>query len=182
MKRKEIHDWILATAPAFCWLLLRYAVRNGSSVMESLLTASVLIGSAWEIFRLEGTEAFRLHRRACLQWLLMGLICGALNRLLATLPDFVPADRSWLLMCILAPAAEELIYRGLVYHRCLRFLPEKGAILVNTLLFAAAHGSPARMVIAFLAGLLFSTARKRTGTVTVPVLLHISMNAAVFLF
>jgi membrane protease YdiL (CAAX protease family) len=38
------------------------------------------------------------------------------------------------------------------------------------------------MAVAFAAGLLFSLARKKTGTVTAPVIMHILINLSVSLF
>ena len=89
---------------------------------------------------------------------------------------------AFLLVCVLGPITEEILDRGLVYEHCLRFLPVAGAILLNSLLFAVAHGSPVQMAVAFAAGLLFSLARKKTGTVTAPVIMHILINLSVSLF
>ena len=182
MNRKPLWSWIGAIAPALGWLLLRAAAQKAPPAAEVVLTAAMLVGAAWEVYRERGAAAFRPVPRDLILWLLAGLGGGALNRLLSSaLPSPGIGDSPLFLLCVLAPAAEEFLYRGVIYQRLTRLMPEGGACLVNALLFAAAHGTPLRMAFALPAGLLFCLSRKKTGTVTVPVLLHMMLNAAVAL-
>jgi membrane protease YdiL (CAAX protease family) len=195
MQKPSVRDWLSAVFPALIWLLLRYAGKNLPPAAQIGLTAGLFVAAIiWYCREKEssssrhcrsrkGIAVFRLSGKDILLWTGVGIACGLLNRLCfgksADASSGVPA---FLLICVLGPITEEIIYRGLVYERCLRFLPETGAILLNSLLFAVAHGSPAQMAVAFIAGLLFSFARKKTGTVTAPVIMHIIINLSVFLF
>ena len=196
MQKNTIHDWLRAVLPALVWLLLRYAGRNLPPWAEVCLTAVLLVAALCLYCRVykpfsaaqdrSGNKilsVFRLPAKGWLFWIGIGIACGALNRLcFGKTAETSSGAVAFLLVCLLGPITEEIIYRGLVYEGFLRFLPEAGAIVLNSLLFAAAHSSPAQMAVAFLAGLLFSYARKKTGTVTAPVILHILINLSVFLF
>ena len=183
MEKNSIREWISVILPVLIWLLLRYAGRNLPPAAQIGLTGFLLVVAAFLYVREKGPAAFRLSGRDLLLWTGVGLICGLLNRFcFGKSAEASPGVPAFLLVCVLGPITEEILYRGLVYEHCLRFLPVAGAILLNSLLFAVAHGSPVQMAVAFAAGLLFSLARKKTGTVTVPVIMHILINLSVSLF
>lgn len=183
MWKTGIRDWLPAVLPAAALLLFRYAVKGLPPAAEVCLSCFLLAASAFWYRRKKRSAAFRLPVGACLLWTGTGIAFGILNRICFGKPaDTSAGMAAFLLLCILGPATEEIVYRGLVYEFCLRFLPAAGAVLLNSLLFAAAHGSPEQMAVAFAAGVLFSFARKKTGTVIVPALMHIMANMAVFLF
>ncbi len=183
MRKNRIPDYVSAVLPALLWLLFRYA---GKSLPPAAAVCAEWILPAAAVFwycRKNRFSAFRLPVREFVLWTGIGIACGILNRICFGKPaELIPSVSSFLLMCILSPAAEEMIYRGIVYERCLEFLPSAGALLLNSLLFAAAHGTAAGMAAALAAGILFSAARKKTGSVTAPVLLHVMSNTVVFLF
>ncbi len=182
MQRSKIHDWLAAVLPALVWLLFRY-VGNSLSPASAKLIAWVLPAAAvlW-YFRQRGPSVFGLSFPELLLWTGVGIACGILDRVCFGKPAGPePSVSGFLLLCILSPAAEEMIYRGFVYERCLRFLPASGALVLNSLLFAVAHGTPAGMVAALIAGILFTLARVKAGTITAPVILHIMVNTVVFL-
>ena len=74
--------------------------------------------------------------------------------------------------CVLAPAAEELVFRGAV-QRLARPLGRKTAVLLQAVLFALQHGSPA--AAAWALGWLAD----RTGRVWPGMLLHTLNNLLV---
>ena len=183
MEKKSVREWISVILPIMIWLLLRYAGRNLPPAAQIALTGLLLIAAAFLYCHGKGIAAFRLSGRDLLLWTGVGIVCGLLNRLcFGKTAEPSSGVSVFLLQCVLGPITEELLYRGLVYERCLRFLPETGAILLNSLLFSVAHSSPVQMAVAFAAGLLFSLARKKTGTVTAPIIMHIIFNLSVFLF
>lgn len=182
MRKNDLRNWLVAVLPALLLLVLRLALKSLPLAAEiGLLCAVSVLFLCW-YRRVKKSPAPRLSFPRVLLCVAAGAACGALSRLCfgtpAGLPSGVPG---FLLLCILGPFTEEIVYRGLVYEQFLRFLPESGAVLLNSLLFGAAHGTPLQMLAACLAGLLFSLARKKTGSVAVPIWMHIALNAAVFL-
>lgn len=182
MQRNGIPDWLAAVLPALVWLLFRYAAKSLPPAAADLF-AWVIPAAAVLLYCLQRkTSVFRLSFCEILLWTGVGIVCGILDRICFGKPAGPdPSVSSFLLLCILGPVAEEAVYRGFVYERSLRFLPVVGALVLNSLLFAAAHGTPAGMAAAFIAGIIFSLAREKSGTVAAPVICHIMVNTVVFL-
>lgn len=82
-------------------------------------------------------------------------------------------------LCLAAPLAEELVFRGVV-QSFLQPLGSGGAVMVQALLFAMQHGSAAAMVYALCMGLVLGWMRQRTGSVLPGIVLHIINNLLVF--
>ena len=183
MQRSTIHDWLAAVLPALVWLLFRYAGKNLPPAAAAIFAWIVPAAAVLLYCRKKAAPVFYLSFSEVLLWTGVGIALGILDRFFFGKPaELNPSVSEFLLLCILSPAAEEIIYRGFVYERCLYFLPAAGALILNSLLFAAAHGTPAGMAAALIAGILFSLAREKAGTVTAPVILHIMINTVVFLF
>lgn len=77
---------------------------------------------------------------------------------------------------IAVPVAEELLYRGLVYHRLLEFLPKKGALAVAILLFALSHGNMIQFIYALPMACLLHWFYEKAGFLKVPILFHMGAN------
>lgn len=82
---------------------------------------------------------------------------------------------------VLGPIAEELIFRGFGYARLVRTrLGVFGTIVILAAVWAVIHVgagySAAVIAVIFVAGLLLGAARYRTGSVIVPMLMHIAWN------
>jgi membrane protease YdiL (CAAX protease family) len=75
-------------------------------------------------------------------------------------------------LVLVAPTAEELVFRGLGFATLGRF-----ALPVTTALFAMAHGLPVLLVPVAIAGLLLGLVRTRTGSVYPGMGVHMSLNA-----
>ena len=203
MRKSSLRDLLRACWPAVAYLLLRRAGEHLPPAAEIALFCVIFAAAVFLYRREKDTCVSRRFQpgqagvpacgkgpraggaladfRRCLPWILIGAACGGLNRLCFGRPAGAASGfPAFLLLCLLGPLSEETVYRGLVYGRCLRFLPAWGAMVLSALLFAAAHGSPLRMAAAFAAGMLFALARSKTGTVAVPALMHILMNLAVF--
>ena len=83
-------------------------------------------------------------------------------------------------MALLAPAGEELLFRGLLYGRLKATrLREPGAIVVLALFFAVIHLQYGwrEWIFIFLDALLFGLVRWRTGSVLVPMVMHMIGNS-----
>lgn len=81
--------------------------------------------------------------------------------------------------CIAAPIVEELVFRGAVL-RLAQPLGQREAILLQAVLFALQHGSPAAMAWALVCGAGLGVLSDRTGRVWPGMLLHTLNNLLVF--
>ena len=93
--------------------------------------------------------------------------------------DTMAGQPVWLLFLtvgILAPIAEELIFRGLVFRRMKDFMKPWMAIVLSGLLFGIYHGNMIQFLYASLLGILLSLIYHRTGTLWTPILAHVVAN------
>ena len=87
---------------------------------------------------------------------------------------------------VMAPLAEELLFRGLL-HRALRArLRMVGATLVSSVLFAIVHvdvaaSQPLGLVGLTLVGVVLAIAYERTGSLLVPIVIHATHNGLTIL-
>lgn len=81
-------------------------------------------------------------------------------------------------VCLLAPLAEEGVFRGAVQRRA-QPLGRGQAILLQAVLFALQHGSVAAMVYALVCGLGLGWLADRTGHLWPGMLLHSANNLLV---
>ena len=93
---------------------------------------------------------------------------------------------SLLLLAVLAPLVEELVFRGLLYGWVAGRWGSVAAWIVSSLAFAAAHYEPAHIVLVLPLGLLFGWLRRRTDSLLPSLFSHILNNgfallAAVYL-
>ena len=77
--------------------------------------------------------------------------------------------------CVLGPLCEELLFRGLIARRLVRY-GEKPAAFVSALLFALYHGNLEQFFYAFGIGLLLAYAYFYTGRLRTSVSLHAALN------
>lgn len=85
---------------------------------------------------------------------------------------------------ILSPWAEEVVFRGAILHTLLqseRGLGRWTAITISALLFAIAHLNPAQMPHAFLIGLLLGWVYERSRSLIPCVVLHCANNTLAYL-
>lgn len=77
---------------------------------------------------------------------------------------------------IIGPAAEELLFRGVIFNRLERYLNTKAAIFISALIFGAVHLNMVQLIYAFLIGLLFAYFYSKSRNVIVPILAHVAVN------
>ena len=80
---------------------------------------------------------------------------------------------------LLTPFTEEVLYRGILWHRLRRGFPPLYAALLSALVFGAAHGKIRQGAYAFVMGTVFALAYELTRQFEVPFLLHSACNLMV---
>ena len=84
---------------------------------------------------------------------------------------------SLLLLAVLAPLVEELIFRGLLYGWVAGRWGSLAAWIVSSLAFAAAHYEPAHVVLVLPLGFLYGWLRRRTDSLLPSLFSHIINNS-----
>ncbi|WP_320054483.1 CPBP family intramembrane glutamic endopeptidase [uncultured Acetobacteroides sp.] len=84
-------------------------------------------------------------------------------------------------MVIVAPIAEEIIFRGMITKLLLEEYRPIKAILISALIFGIIHFNPAQIPVAFVLGLLFGWLYYKTGSIIPGIILHFTNNAVVIL-
>lgn len=77
---------------------------------------------------------------------------------------------------ILAPAAEELAFRGMVYRRVRDYMGVKWGIIISALLFGLYHGNVVQFIYASLLGVALAAVYERYKTLWAPILAHMAVN------
>ncbi len=84
--------------------------------------------------------------------------------------------RAALLVCVVAPVVEEVLFRGVVLYRLSRRCPLWVAALVSSVAFAATHGTTVHMLPATLMGLTCCAAYVLTGRIGLAMAIHVAYN------
>jgi membrane protease YdiL (CAAX protease family) len=83
-------------------------------------------------------------------------------------------------LVIIAPLAEEILFRGYLYGKLRRYIPVWAAILLTSALFGLIHGQWNVGVDVFALSIVLCTLREITGSIWAGVLLHIMKNGLAF--
>jgi membrane protease YdiL (CAAX protease family) len=92
-----------------------------------------------------------------------------------TLPAFVAT-------CLVAPFAEEMLFRGILLRSFLQRHPRGAAISYSALYFGAAHLNVYQFFLAFLLGLLLGWLYERSRSLIPCIALHAAVNLTVFVW
>ena len=89
----------------------------------------------------------------------------------------------YFVICLLAPVAEEVVFRGAVLHTLLQWQPHRrwAMIALSALLFALAHLNPAQLLHPFAIGLLLGWMYERTGSILPGIVYHWVNNTVAYL-
>ncbi|HEY5695404.1 MAG TPA: type II CAAX endopeptidase family protein [Candidatus Saccharimonadales bacterium] len=87
---------------------------------------------------------------------------------------------AFLTLIVVAPVAEELLFRGFLYGKLRKYLPIWVSMLVTSLLFGVFHGQWNVGVDVFALSLVLCGLREVTGSVWAGLLLHIIKNSIAF--
>ena len=99
--------------------------------------------------------------------------------------ELLQRERSWLMppiLCILAPVAEELLFRGFLFPALAKSrLGFAGAAIIVSAAWTSLHVDRTNLALAqlFAAGLLLTWMLVRTGSLRVPILCHVLFNTGV---
>lgn len=86
-------------------------------------------------------------------------------------------------LCILAPIAEEVVFRGAILRKLMEWKPQHRWLMItlSALLFALAHMNPAQFLHPFLIGLLLGWMYVRTGSILPGIVYHCVNNSVAYL-
>lgn len=86
---------------------------------------------------------------------------------------------TWMLVLgpgVLAPVAEELCYRGLLYGRLRSIINVFWAAVLSSLAFAVGHGNPIQMLYAFPSAVILAWIYEKYGCINAPICFHLGAN------
>lgn len=81
-----------------------------------------------------------------------------------------------LTLCIAAPLAEEVIFRGVMYRRLLEYADKMTAVMLSALIFGIYHGNLVQGLYALMLGILLCFVYDSERTLLAPVFLHMTCN------
>ena len=174
-----------------------------------VLSASLFIAViAWYYFRKQRTvrppyRFDRINEYQIFLGLMMGIGCVFLSQLILTIVEsigilnfdnlenyeqliasMIGQSPTWLVLLavgIVAPIAEELLFRGLVFHMFNRHVNIKVALVIQGLLFGAFHMNLVQGVYASVLGIVLGIAYILTGNLWIPILMHVVNNTVALL-
>lgn len=82
---------------------------------------------------------------------------------------------------IVAPIAEEIIFRGYLYPVAKKYSGLWVGMLFSSLVFAAGHGNIPLMLPLFLLGMIMAYSYEKTGSIWAPISIHFCFNSATVL-
>ena len=89
---------------------------------------------------------------------------------------------AFITLVILAPLAEEVLFRGYLYGKLRKHVPLWLAMLVTSALFGAVHGQWNVALDTFVLSIVMCSLREVTGSIWSGVLLHMIKNSVAFYF
>ncbi len=171
----------------------------GIMVLFSLLTIAVFLKMGW--FK-ASRSYIRSHPWDVLLWSVVASLGAIVPSMV--LQGFIPEWSGWakelvdqtneqleglmsvpggyMVIALLPPVVEEMVFRGCVLKSLLRWKPQLkwGMIALSALFFALVHMNPAQMPHAFLIGLLLGWMYERTGSIVPGVAYHWANNTAAY--
>lgn len=179
-------------------MLQKIIIEN--MVLISAIAAVLLIPVGVTFFVLDRkkakeTQLPRVHKEAIWKYPLMPILgvalCIGLNVIIlmvdqaffdgATSKSLAPTYLSPMVLQVigvgvLVPISEEFFYRGVLFNRYREYSTYARAGVYSALLFALAHGSMLEMLYAFVLGTVLSYAYEKFGSITAPILMHMTVN------
>lgn len=87
---------------------------------------------------------------------------------------------AFITLVVIAPLAEELLFRGYLYGKVRRILPMWLAVLLISVAFGAAHGQWNVAIDTFALSVAMCSLREYTGTIWAGVLVHMAKNGLAY--
>ena len=194
---------VIQVIVTYCVMGVWYLV-NGGMPQDSgalMVTTSILFGIitialfVWRRWAPVSGNYIKSRPWVVLFWTFMaalGLILPSVwfQEKMPELPNFlndsfegiVNTPGGYLALGIIAPLAEEVVFRGAILRSLLeKFSKPWTAIAISALLFALIHLNPAQLPHAFVVGLLLGWMYWRTGSIIPGVLLHVVNNTVSYI-
>lgn len=89
---------------------------------------------------------------------------------------------AFLTLIIIAPVAEEVLFRGYLFGKLKKYVPMWVAMIATSFLFGAAHGQWNVAIDTFALSIIMCSLREVTGSIWAGVLLHMMKNGIAFYF
>ena len=175
-----------------------------SSLLQTMVSAMLMALISWLLYRRDqknrelGILGNGKEKKWCpkMLWLSVLLIsiagCQLLNDVIeiAGLHELFPTysnvaeqtiynQSAWVILltvCVAAPLSEELIFRGLLFHRMKDWMKPWIAVILSAVLFGAYHGNMVQFIYAFVMGMIFAMIYHRTGTLWTAIMAHMIAN------
>lgn len=81
-----------------------------------------------------------------------------------------------LVVGVIGPICEELMFRGIVFHRLKDWVKPQAAIVISALLFGIYHGNVVQFFYATCMGVMLAIIYDKTGTLWISIVAHIAAN------
>ena len=176
------------------------------SVFIYLVAIALTIGLPWFIKRQRVTrEDLGIHRLPLWKDILMApaglvvyLILSGLLMLIAgaLVPSFNANQQqatgfaglgqqyelilAFITLVVIAPVAEEILFRGYLFNKLRKYVPVWAAILATSILFGFIHGAWNLAIDTFALSVVLCWLRLNTGSLWASMLLHMTKNAIAF--
>lgn len=193
-----LKQWGAVLLPVLLYLLLGLGMQTlllrAGLTVETAKAASACVfplpAVLWYFFRKDKLPRQPRNRTAvslCMAAELAGVIlCLAVTaawadqRLSASAGALPVSLLSVLGFGIAGPVTEEILYRGVVFQRCAHSFGLGWAVLLSTMLFAAAHQTLLQACMSLVAGAVFCLIYLRWRTLLAPIAVHIGVNLCSF--
>lgn len=184
-------------------IMIIAATANGaeiSGVINTIMAPSLLISDALVIILLiairycKAKELIQLVPKDIFLISLIFGICGMLavdmiaepldipNVLADQFKDLSKSVMGFLAICIIGPVMEEIMMRRVILTEMSKLTNSMwGGILISALMFAVIHLNPIQVVFALPAGIILGWLYCKTGSLFVPICLHILNNTISFI-
>ena len=179
--------WVKAVCPAILYLACRRALRfSGWPPWAEAAGTGVLLAALW-FYRSRRSRRepvpWRKAFRTALLYGAAGFAAGGLISLLFGGEQMdARSPAAVLLLCILGPACEEAVYRGMVFGTAEELGGFRLALVLSTVLFACGHRTLQQMALSVPVGLILGMVRKKEGNLLAPAAFHAALNAAALVF
>ena len=111
------------------------------------------------------------------QWAGMPLETQEVAQYLMDDAGFWMQSLKWLSAVALAPLAEEVLFRGIALPLMIRVVSAPVGVVATALVFAGIHASLSVALPLFVVGVCFAVGYLRSGSLVVPVAMHMGFNA-----
>ena len=171
---------VMFCAPAFASIIVFLVYSSASKTkISSLFDTREVSGSF--LFKTVGMCLFAHQTGGVLQMLLMlvlnsfGYDTPSLNFVLAD--DMKTNAMNVFTSVILAPVAEELLFRGVLLKETAR-VSQRFGIVLSAVVFGLMHGNPYQFILGTLIGLVLGYVTVKSGSLIPAVVGHIAVNTA----